>query len=79
MRLPSAEKRVADFEGKLGKVEVKFAQVESIISVMDKEIADLKVTVAQSEEKFYNMGFIDAENSSEPVTFESRRYGFGQG
>ena len=70
---------MADLEGKLGEVEVKLAQAESIISVMDKEIADLKVAVTQSKEKFYNMGFTNAKNSSEPVMFESWRYGFGEG
>ena len=41
----TAEKRVANLEGKLGEVEVKLAQAESVISIMDKEIADLKVAV----------------------------------
>lgn len=47
--------------------------------VWDKEIADLKVAVTQNEQKFYNMGFIDAENSNGAVMFESQRYGFGEG
>ena len=44
----------------------------------DKEIADLKIIMAQSEDKFYNMGFTDAENSNKPIMLESRRYGFGK-
>ena len=44
--------------------------------VWDKEIADLKVAVTQNEQKFYNMGFIDAENSNGAVMFESQRYGY---
>ena len=62
---------MADLEGKLGEVEVKLTQAESVISVKDEEIANLKVVVTQSEEKFYNIGLTDAENSSVPVTFES--------
>lgn len=75
----AAKKRVMDLEGKLDDVDVKLAQVESIISDKDKEIADLKVTKAQREDKFYNMGFTDIENSIKPIMFKSRHYGFGEG
>ena len=34
-------------------------------------MVDLKVAMAQSEDKFYNMGFADVENSSEPIMLES--------
>lgn len=33
----------------------------------------------EREDKFYDMGFTDAEGSSEPVMFQFRRYGFGKG
>ena len=55
----------------MGEVEVKFAQAESVILVWAMEIVDLKIAVTQSEQKFYNMGFIDVENSNEAVMFES--------
>ena len=61
------------------EAEVKLTQAESVISVRDKEIADLKVAVTQREEKFYNIGFTDVENSNKPIMFESWRYGFGEG
>lgn len=67
----TSKKREANLEGKLGEAEVKLAQAESIISVRDRGIADLKVAMTQSKEKYYNMGFTDAENSSEPIMFES--------
>ena len=35
--------------------------------------------MTQSEQKFYNMGITDAENSSEAVMFESQHYGFREG
>ena len=70
---------MADFEGKLGEVEVNLAQAKSVISIMDKEIADLKVAVTHSEENFYNMGFTNAENSNEPIMFESWCYRFSEG
>ena len=42
-------------------------------------MADLKATVAKSEDKFYNMGFANAENSKEPIMVESQRYRFRDG
>lgn len=50
-----------------------------MISARDKEVADLRIVVGQSETKFYNMGFVDAENSSEPIMLESRCCGFEEG
>lgn len=42
-------------------------------------MAKLKEAVAKSEEKFFDMGFVDVENSSKPIMVESRRYGFEDG
>ena len=75
----ATEKRVADLEGKLDDAEVKLAQAKSIILDREKEIADLKVALAQSKDKFYNIGFVDTKNSSEPIMFKSRCYGFREG
>lgn len=91
--LDSVEERVRDFERacvlakqkatgletKLGGIELKLVGAESVISARDKEVADLKVSMEESENKFYNMGFADAENSSESIMFQSRGYGFGEG
>lgn len=52
---------------------------ESIISAGDKKIAELKATLEENENKFYNMGFTNAKNSAELVMFQSRRYGFNKG
>lgn len=60
-------------------MELRLADVESVISSRDKEIADLKVALTEREDKFYNMGFMDVENSSEPVMFQSWRFSFGDG
>ena len=56
-----------DSEGKLGEAEIRL-----------KEVADLKEAVAENEDKFYDMGFAEAENSSEPIMLESRQYRFGE-
>lgn len=66
-------------EGKLGDAEVRLAQAESVISARDKEIADLKIVVVQSDDKFYNMGFANAENFNEPIMLKSQCYGFREG
>lgn len=52
---------------------------KSIITTRDKEIAELKAALEESENKYYNMRFNDAENLAEPVMFENRNYGFDEG
>ena len=75
----TTKKRVADLEGKLGDAEEKLAHAEGAISAKDKEIATLMIVVVLSQDKFYNMGFVDVENSSEPIMLDSRCYGFEEG
>ena len=43
------------------------------------EIADLTVTHDASEERGYNEGFTNAENSMEPVVHQTRHHGFYEG
>lgn len=75
----AGEKRMTELEGKLDEAELKFAQAESVVLARDREVADLKAALGQSKDKFYNMGFADAENSSKPIMLESWRYGFKEG
>lgn len=63
----------------MGEAELRLADAKSIISARDKEIAELKAALEESENKYYNMGFNDAENLAEPVMFENRKYGFDEG
>lgn len=63
----------------MGEMELRLAEAGSLISTRDKEVVDLKVALEEREDKFYDMGFADAEGSSEPVMFQSRQYGFGKG
>lgn len=37
-----AEKKVADFKGKLGEAKIRFVQAENVIPARDKEVANLK-------------------------------------
>ena len=57
-------------ERKLVNTEVKLVQAESVNSATEKEVVDLKAAVKESENKFYDIGFADIENSSEPIMIE---------
>ena len=46
---------------------MKLVQAESVNSAREKEVVDLKAVVKESENKFYDIGFTDVENSSEPI------------
>ena len=43
------------------------------------EIAELEAVLDASEEKGYNEGFADAENSVEPIVLQAWHHGFGEG
>ena len=45
----------------------------------DNEIAELKAALEAREDKWYNVGFVDAKNSTEPIIYQSRQHGFGEG
>ena len=74
-----AEERATELETKLGEMKLKLPEAKSLISAIDKEVADLKAALEVSEDKFYDMGFANAENSCEPVVFQSRQYRFDEG
>ena len=70
---------MAEIATKLEEVELKLARAKSLSSAKDKKITKLKTALEASEDKWYNAGFVDTENSTKPVMFQSRRYGFGEG
>ncbi|KAL0013011.1 hypothetical protein SO802_000080 [Lithocarpus litseifolius] len=74
-----AERRVAELKEKLSGLELKLAQAESLAMAHADEVADLKATLEACEEKWYNEGFADAENSVEPVVSQARAHGFEEG
>ena len=43
------------------------------------EVADMKAALKACEDKWYNEGFADAENSVEPVVHQARVQGFEKG
>lgn len=67
------EKRRTAMENKLKGTELKLAKVESLNLAQADEIVDLKAALEAYEKKWYNEGFVDAENSAEPVIYQAQR------
>lgn len=70
---------MAETKIKLGGIELKLAEAESLSLAKIKEIAELKVALEATKDKWYNTGFTDAENSVEPIIYQSWRCGFDKG
>ena len=66
-------------ETKLGGVEFKLAEAESLTLAQVDEIADLKAFLDASEEKRYNEGFAGTENFVEPIVLQARHHEFSEG
>ena len=75
----SAEKRCADLLVRQNETELKLAEALSLNTSHADEIADLRAGLAAAEQKWYDVGFADAENSAEPVVTGARRAGFEAG
>ena len=74
-----AEKKLAEVEAKLGGIKLKLAKAESLNLAHVDEKVDLKVALEACENKWYNEGFANAENSLEPIIYQARFHGFGEG
>jgi len=68
-----AEKKLAEVEAKLRGIEHKLAEVKSLTLTQADEIADLKSALDASEERGYNLRFINAKNFVEPVVHQARK------
>ena len=73
------ENKLAEAETKLGGMELKLAEDESLNLAHVDEIADQKVALKACENKWYNEGFTDATNPLEPIVHQARSHGFGEG
>lgn len=67
-----AEQKVGETEIKQGGTELKLVEAKSLNSANIKEITELKVALEASEDKWYNTGFVDAENFVEPIIYQSQ-------
>ena len=74
-----AEKRYAELLTKQNETEVKLAEAISLNTSNADELADLRAALAAAEQKWYDIGFADAENSAEPVVARARNMGFEAG
>ena len=74
-----AKKRFMELLAKQNKTNVKLAEVISLNTAQAEELADLKAALEAYEEKWYNEGFAEAENSTEPVVNQAQRLGFKAG
>ena len=74
-----AEKRLANLEAKVGETELKLAEVENLNSAQAEDLADLRAALEGCESKWYNEGFVDAEDSVEPVISEAQKLAFKEG
>ena len=66
-----AEKRLTEMEMKLEGTELKMVEAESLNLSQADEIIDLKASLEACENKWYNEGFANAENSVEPVVCQA--------
>ena len=66
-----AEKRLTEMEMKLEGTKLKLAEAESLNLSQANEIIDLKASLEACENKWYNEGFANAENSAEPVVCQA--------
>ena len=74
-----AEKRFVELETKKNEADLKLAEAVSLNVAQAEELADLKANLEACEDKWYNEGFADAENSLELVIKEARRLAFEEG
>ena len=73
------KKRSAELKTKQNEVDLKLAEAVSLNVAQAKELADLKAALEDCEDKWYNEGFADANNSIEPVIKKAWRLAFEEG
>ena len=73
------ESKFVELEVQLGATELKLAKAQSLNTALTEELADLKATLEACEDKWYNEGFADVENSIELVVHQAQKLGFVEG
>ena len=67
----AAKKKLARMEAKLGGIELKLVEAKSLNLAHVDKITDLKAALEVYENKWYNKGFANVENSVEPIVHQS--------
>ena len=55
----------------MGGIELKLAEAQSLNTTLAEELANLKAALEACESKWYNEGFVDAENLAKPVVHQA--------
>ena len=71
-----AKKESIELLAKQNETAVKLAKAISLSTAQAEELADLRAALEACEEKWYNEGFADAENSIKLVVTQARKIGF---
>ena len=71
-----AESKSVELEVQLGGTELKLAEAQSLNTALAEELANLKAALEACEDKWYNEGFADADNSVKPVVRQAQKLGF---
>ena len=74
-----AEKRSTELLAKQNETYVKLAEAFNLNTTQAEELADMRAALGACEEKWYNEGFADAENSVKPVMTQACKIGFEAG
>ena len=70
---------LAEAEDKVRAIELKLAEAANLNLAQADEIVDLKAALEAYENKWYDEGFTNAENSVEPIVHQARSHGFKEG
>ena len=70
---------LAEAEDKVRAIKLKLAEAANLNLAQADEIADLKAALEAYENKWYDEGFTNAENSVEPIVHQARSHGFKEG
>ena len=74
-----AEKRCTELLAKQNETNLKLAEAISLNTSNAEELANLRAALEACEQKWYNEGFADVEQSAEPVVAQARKLGFEAG
>ena len=68
-----AEKRFTKLLAKQNEIDLKLVEAVSLNTAQTEELAYLRAALEACEEKRYNEGFANTENSVEPVVNQAQR------
>ena len=74
-----AEKRCAELLAKQNETKLKLVEAINLNTSNAEELAYLRAALAACEQKWYNEGFADAEQSAELIVAQARKLGFEAG